>query len=181
MELQEFEAENLNLSTVKPTTALEENEMLKSQVAETEKENTSDSESNSDENTVPRTLTKRGTKRKRKFNPESPAMRKVKKNKMRADKHSVLPGCKSTCSRKCTKLFSEERRQCINAHYWKLSWHEQKMFVLHNSSRNEVKRRSKSNNEDCYKKMSTFTYFLKDKDDSNINVCKTFFFNNFRF
>lgn len=49
------------------------------------------------------------------------------------------------------------------------------MFVLHNTSRKEVQRRYKPNNEDCYKKMSTFQYYLKDETDSKHIVCKTFF------
>ncbi|CAH1110446.1 unnamed protein product [Psylliodes chrysocephalus] len=167
---KEHNAEDIRLTTVEPTIIHEEN----SQATEAGEENTSNSEASSRENTVT-TLTKRGTERKRKLYPESLSKRKIKKMKMRANQHNVLPGCKSTCKRMCSELIPEERRQCINQHYWKLSWHEQKMMVLHNSSRNEVKRRSKQNFEDCYKKMSTFKYFFKDKDDSQINVCKTFF------
>lgn len=120
------------------------------------------------------TLTKRGTIRKRKMLLGTPSDRKKKKEELCAEKHSVLPGCK-LCFRKCAELINEERRQEINNYYWQLSWHEKKIFVLHNTSKNEVQRRYKLDTEECYRKMSTYRYFFKDKDDKKLAVCKTFF------
>ncbi|KAF2891416.1 hypothetical protein ILUMI_14757 [Ignelater luminosus] len=71
------------------------------------------------------------------------------------------------------KVYSDnpkERRQEINGYYWQLSWHEQKMFVLHNTLKNEVHRRYKPDTEGCYRKMSTYQYFLKDEANKKIAV-----------
>ncbi|KAH9643380.1 hypothetical protein HF086_015494 [Spodoptera exigua] len=124
---------------------------------------------------MPESLTKKGTIRKRKKYDESPAQRKeTKRLKDMESKYQLKPGCNDSCKKKCHTKFTEESRKNINHHFRNMSWKEQKYFIINNTSKEEPKRKTVTENRKLPRNVSVL-YFLSNETGSKVNVCKVFF------
>lgn len=119
--------------------------------------------------------TKKGTIRKiQKYN-NTLEERKRNKFDLVAQNHNVKLGCDDSCAQKCAKKISIERRNFINAEFWKIiESTERKSFILHHVSKIPVKQRT-VRNVDKFRRNQSFQYSLKDHNGTTQIVSKTFF------
>lgn len=90
------------------------------------------------------------------------------------ENHRVLQGCiVAKCKLKCSDRFDDEQRNKINSEYWKLNWEQQKSFILHQCSRNNVKRRTLKT--ESSQRNVTIQYHLHSNEGTKLQVCKLFF------
>lgn len=76
----------------------------------------------------------------------------------------------SNCTKKCTSAITEERRYLINKSYQNLEIQEKKRFILANTEKSDVTKKS-----DNSKRNVTITYYLQDDQEKKIQICKKFF------
>lgn len=149
---------------------------IHTEIARTNDKNQSNGESSSNANQE-QEFTKRGTvrKRKKKSKKESKELSNLKKMRKEQDNHKIQLPCSEVCKRRCRKNISETRRHWINSEFWKLNWSERRMFVLHNTRKMDVKRRSKDSTCATSRRKETITYHLKNERGEVYQVCKVFF------
>ncbi|KAK4873128.1 hypothetical protein RN001_015157 [Aquatica leii] len=115
--------------------------------------------------------TKAGTIRKRKKYDTDLKTRNSLKLRKLAEDHTVLPGCTTSCKKKCPSRISEQTRTNINTEFWKLSNKERRTYLLNTCKRLQVKRRTCENSS---RKQNTFKYFMtNDVNGEVVEVCKT--------
>ncbi|KAG5861482.1 hypothetical protein JTB14_024714 [Gonioctena quinquepunctata] len=100
-------------------------------------------------------------------------MRK-KKTKITREKTSIcserMYTCTNKCIRKCKDKITENRRQQINDEFWKMSWSEQRIFIVGQCQRQIPKKHIENSST-----ANTYFYYLKNEEGTSAQVCKPFF------
>lgn len=122
-------------------------------------------------------LTKKGNPRKRKAKQtkESRDIRLRKTVKQNKEKHQLKPPCKDSCKKVCKKKISAVRRETLNKEFWNQDWTARRLFVLHTTTKNDVKRRTKNVLSGDSRRNKTINFCLKDESGKVHQVCKTFY------
>ena len=90
------------------------------------------------------------------------------------ENHPLLPGCPSTCPKKCSENFTEDVRAKINQYYWGLSKQMQIQWISHLVEVSDTSRPRK-HTTGKKERLCTRTYFLENLDRKNIQVCQVMF------
>lgn len=120
-------------------------------------------------------LTKKGTNRKRKRYETPLKERKQLKLEKIVSLHKVQQNCTDTCKKKCSRNITTARQADINKQYWSMSQMERKTFMLHNTKKEEVKRRTTHVTAEGSRRNNSLKYFLDDENRLKHAVCKKFF------
>ncbi|KAG5870477.1 hypothetical protein JTB14_006397 [Gonioctena quinquepunctata] len=117
-------------------------------------------------------LTKKGYPRKRKTNTIKKCERKKLKlqEKRKAYALKKCTSCTNKCIRKCKDKITENRRQQINDEFWKMSWSEQRIFIVGQCQRQIPKKHTENSS-----RANTYFYYLKNEEGTSAQVCKPFF------
>lgn len=122
-------------------------------------------------------LTKKGIPRKRKrYETSLDERKKQKRNEDISKKYTIKPGCDNSCRKKCKDKIAETQRIKIHDLYWKMTWKEQRYFIINNTScEKPVKIKVFGDNEEKKNRSKSIKYFLTNETGAKINVCKIFF------
>ncbi|KAG5885241.1 hypothetical protein JTB14_032940 [Gonioctena quinquepunctata] len=117
-------------------------------------------------------LTKKGYPRKRKTNTIKKCERKKLKLQEKRQAYALkeCTSCTNECIRKCKDKITENRRQQINNEFWKMSWSEQRIFIVCQCQRQIPKKHTESSS-----RANTYFYYLKNEEGTSAQVCKPFF------
>ncbi|KAG5870980.1 hypothetical protein JTB14_006707 [Gonioctena quinquepunctata] len=117
-------------------------------------------------------LTKKGCPRKRKTNTIKKCERKKLKLQEKSQAYALkeCTSCTNKCIRKCKDKITENRRQQINDEFWKMSWSEQRIFIVGQCQRQIPKKHTENSS-----RANTYFYYLKNEEGTSAQVCKPFF------
>ena len=90
------------------------------------------------------------------------------------EKYPLLPGCPSTCSKKCSENLSEDVRGKIHKHYWELTKEMQMQWMSHMieiAPPSRPRKRTSGKKE----KKCTRTFFLEKEERKKVQVCQVMF------
>lgn len=120
-----------------------------------------------------RMYTKKGDIRKRKSYDISVSDRKKIKLNATKEKHQISGSCSKSCPKKCSTNIPENRRLDINIQFWCLNREDQRNFMLNNTAKRPVKRKTVEGARS--RRKNTIRYTFKDSHGTQHEVCKVFF------
>ncbi|KAG5885830.1 hypothetical protein JTB14_017200 [Gonioctena quinquepunctata] len=116
-------------------------------------------------------LNKKGYPRKRKTNTIKKCERKKLKLQERRQAYALkeCTSCTNKCIRKCKDKITENRRQQINDEFWKMSWSEQRIFIVGQCQRQIPKKHTEN-----LSRANTYFYYSNNEEGTSAQVCKPF-------